>query len=68
MKEKQLPKELSEWLSDLGFGRKSLLKLRFGGVVGKMALVAISFMVVAIVVAYKAEGVSMLWGCLGADG
>lgn len=60
-----LPKEFVDLFGKFGFDRKSLLKIRFGGVIGKQALVGIGGMAGLIVVALKSQGnPPLLWGCL----
>jgi hypothetical protein len=59
-----LPKEFINLFGKFGIDKKSLLKIRFGGVIGKQALVGISAMAVFIVVALKTQNILLLWGCL----
>jgi len=40
------------------------MKIRFGGVVGKQALVAVGGLAGLVVVAFKASDTRLLWGCL----
>jgi hypothetical protein len=40
------------------------MKIRFGGVIGKQALVGISGMAVFIVVVLRTQNILLLWGCL----
>lgn len=61
-----LPKELNDLLGKFGVSRKSLQRIRFGGVVGKEALVGFGAMVALVVVAVRASSSVLLWGCLGA--
>lgn len=59
-----LPKEIVDLLGKFGIDKKSLLKIRFGGVVGKQALVGISAMATIMVVVLKTQNILLLWGCL----
>jgi hypothetical protein len=61
-----LPKNFDGLLSQFGIERKSLLKLRFGGVIGKQALMGISTVAGIAIVAIKTDNPILLWGCLGA--
>jgi hypothetical protein len=58
-----LPKELTDLLAKYGVDRKSLTKIKFGGVIGKQALVAISGVVGLAFFAFRAESPYLLWGC-----
>jgi hypothetical protein len=59
------PKELVDLLGKFGLDKRSITKIRFGGVVGKMALVGVAGLLGLIVVTTRAphEGL-LLWGCL----
>jgi len=59
----KLPKELTEWLTKFGIDQKSLARVRFGGVIGKQALVGIVGVGGLTYIASRAEGV-LLWGSL----
>lgn len=54
---------LSELLAKYGIDRRSLTRIKFGGVVGKQALVGIMGVVGLIAVVVKAESPYLLWGC-----
>lgn len=58
-----LPKEFFDLLSKFGIDRKSFMKIRFGGVIGKQALVGISGLASLAVVAFRAQNSLLLWGC-----
>jgi hypothetical protein len=61
----KLPKELSEWLGKFGTDQKSLMRIRFGGVVGKQALVGVLGVAGIVYVASRSGANStLLWGCL----
>jgi hypothetical protein len=61
-----VPKPLTDLLGKFGISQKSLMKLRFGGVVGKQALTVFAGLVVLGVIAFRTDkGNSyLLWGCL----
>jgi hypothetical protein len=59
----KLPKELLQWLQKLGIDQKSLMRIRFGGVIGKQALVGVVGVGGLVVVAARADGL-LLWGSL----
>jgi hypothetical protein len=59
-----LPKEFVDLFGKFGIDKKSLMKIRFGGVIGKQALVGISGMAVFIVVVLRTQNILLLWGCL----
>jgi hypothetical protein len=59
-----LPKEFTDLLNRFGIDRKSLTRIRFGGVIGKQALVGIGGIAGLIAVALKADNLYLLWGCL----
>jgi hypothetical protein len=59
-----LPKEFIDLFGKFGIDKKSLMKIRFGGVIGKQALVCISAMAVIIIVALRTQNILLLWGCL----
>jgi hypothetical protein len=60
----RLPKEFIDLFGKFGIDKKSLMKIRFGGVIGKQALVGISALAVFIVVALRTQNILLLWGCL----
>jgi hypothetical protein len=60
-----LPKDLSEWLAKFGVDKKSSMKIRFGGVVGKQALVGVMGVAGIVYVASKSgANAALLAGCL----
>ena len=59
------PKDFAEFLSSIGISKRSLQRVKFGGVVGKQALVGVAALIPLAVIAWKSEGsISLLWGCL----
>src|SRR6266478_1990536 len=61
----KLPKELSEWLGKFGIDQKSLMRIRFGGVVGKQALVGVLGVAGIVYVASRSgTNGALLAGCL----
>jgi hypothetical protein len=61
----RLPKELIEWLGKFGINQKSLMKVRFGGVIGKQALVGVLGVAGIVYVASRAgTNSTLLAGCL----
>jgi hypothetical protein len=58
------PKELADLLGRFGVTPKSLMKIRFGGVVGKQALIGFGGVLGIVLVASRAENNLLLWGCL----
>ena len=58
-----VPRDFADLLGKFGIDRKSLMKIRFGGVIGKLALVGIGGLGGLTVVAVKADGL-LLWACL----
>ena len=61
-----LPKEFSDFFGRFGISQKSLQRIRFGGVVGKEALVGFATLLALAIVALKAGSTILLWGCLAA--
>jgi len=62
----KIPKELSDLLVKAGINEKFIHKFRFGGVVGKMALVSITAMCGLTVIAWRADSPVILGACLAA--
>jgi|SRR6266850_497551 len=61
----KLPKELSEWLGKFGIDQKSLMRIRFGGVIGKQALVGVLGVAGIVYVASRSgTNSTLLAGCL----
>jgi hypothetical protein len=59
-----IKEELQNLLRKLGFKPNALYRIRFGGVVGKLALIAFGALATIAVVAYKGSGPYIEWGCL----
>jgi hypothetical protein len=60
-----LPKEFTDLLSRFGIDRKSLMKIRFGGVIGKQALIGVGGLAAMVFVAGRAtKDGPLLWACL----
>jgi hypothetical protein len=55
--------EFESILAKLGIRQRSIHRIRFGGVVGKQALVAFGGILVLAVVANKTSEPNLLWGC-----
>jgi hypothetical protein len=61
----KLPKELSELLGKFGIDQKSLMRIRFGGVVGKQALVGVIGVAGIVYIASRpGTNSTVLAGCL----
>ncbi len=59
-----IKEELQNLLRKLGLKPNALYRIRFGGVVGKVALIASAALAAIAVVAFKGSGPYILWGCL----
>ncbi len=59
-----IKEELQSLLRKLGFKPNALYRIRFGGVVGKLALIAFAALMAIAVVALKGSGPYIHWGCL----
>jgi hypothetical protein len=61
----KLPKEISDWLGKFGIDQKALMRVRFGGVIGKQALVGVLGVAGIVYVASRAgTNGNLLAGCL----
>lgn len=63
-----IPNEFQTILAKLGIGQQSIHRIRFGGVVGKQALVTFGGLLGLAVLAFKAHDLILQWGCLIAIG
>jgi hypothetical protein len=59
-----IKEELQGLLRKLGFKPNAFYRIRFGGVVGKLALIAFSALMAVAAVALKGSGLYIHWGCL----
>jgi hypothetical protein len=64
MATRPIKEELQDLLRKLGFKPNAFYRIRFGGVVGKLALIASAALATIAVVAYKGSGPYIQWGCL----
>jgi hypothetical protein len=60
----KLPKDVAALLNQIGISEQSVQWIRFGGVVGKMTLIALIGVGGTAVIAIKAQSSALLWGCL----
>ena len=55
-----LPKEITDLLARYGVNAQSLIRMRFGGVVGKQSLVIVASMAVFGIIAYESKGAEIV--------
>jgi hypothetical protein len=59
-----IKEELQNLLRKLGFKPSAVYRIRFGGVVGKLALIAFAALMAIAVVALRGSAPYIHWGCL----
>ena len=61
-----LPPEIEKWLENVGISSKALKRIRFGGVVGKQAIVGVAVALALAIVARQTTDPGVLRLCIGA--